>query len=121
MPSERVARILLSKSDIEPGEIERLTEAQAWRLVYGLPKPKRNERLQICFTGFGASQKEQLADRARSSNLRVVRSVTKSLSLLVCGSNAGPKKIEKAGAQGVVLLEASEFEAFLETGEIADS
>lgn len=120
MPSDKVTRILLSNSDMTPESIGRLSEAQAWRLVYSLPRPDRDERVEVCFTGFGASEKHELFRLAEGANLRIAKSVTKGLSLLVCGPNAGPVKIEQAGAQGVVLLERAEFETFLQTGEIPD-
>lgn len=121
MPSDKVTRILLSKTDLMPEAVESMTEAQAWRFVYSLPKPKPDQRLEVCFTGFGVSEKAELCETAKRANLKVVKSVTKSLSLLVCGANAGPMKLERAGAQGVVLLDADEFRAFLGTGEIPDS
>ena len=120
MPSEKVTRILLSNSDLSREAIIALSEAQAWRLVYSLPRPERDERVEVCFTGFGASEKLQLSQLAEAANLRVAKSVTKGLSLLVCGPNAGPVKLEQAGAQGVVLLERAEFEIFLQTGEVPD-
>lgn len=120
MPSERVTRILLSNSDLTRDGITGLSEAQAWRLVYSLPKPERDNRVEVCFTGFGASEKLRLSQLAETANLKVAKSVTKGLSLLVCGPNAGPAKLEQAGAQGVVLLESAEFEIFLQTGEVPD-
>lgn len=121
MPTERVTRILLSKTDLTPVEIGSLSESQAWNRVYSVPPPKRDDRLEICFTGFGATDRSELESVAQQRNLRVVRSVTKRLGLLVCGPNAGEKKIEKAAAQGVHTLDGSKFAAFLETGEVPDA
>lgn len=118
MPSERVTKILLSKSDMSQDQIEALTEAQAWRLVYSIPTPKRERKLEVCFTGFGVSEKKDLIAQAEDAKLKVVNSVTKKLGILVCGENAGPKKLEKAGAQGATALDAAEFSKFLETGEV---
>jgi NAD-dependent DNA ligase len=118
MPSTRVTQILLSKTDLAPEKISGLSEAQAWRLVYAIPRPRRDDRPEVCFTGFRAAEKAELAERASLHNLKVVTAVTKNLSILVCGLNAGPSKLEKAAAQGVTLLDSSEFDRFLATGEV---
>ena len=49
-----------------------------------------------------------------------VTSVTKNLAYLCCGQNAGPKKLEKARAQGVTLLTESDFYNLVGTGETPD-
>lgn len=40
------------------------------------------------------------------------------LSFLCAGDNAGPAKLEKARAPGVVIMDRAQFENLLETGEI---
>ncbi len=119
MASEKPRRILLSKSDMNEAEIEELSDAEAWRLIYSIRTVKaKDKRLQVCFTGFGVSKKDELIEKARSNNFKVVASVTKKLDYLIGGDNAGPKKIEKAEAQGVQFLNESQFNDLIETGEV---
>jgi hypothetical protein len=92
-----------------------------------LPPPKLPSRssttsdgFHVCFTGFKASEKNALEARADTHGLIVVQSVTRDLKFLVCGSNAGPKKIEQARDRSVYILNATQFELFIETGELPD-
>ncbi|MEE9614032.1 MAG: BRCT domain-containing protein [Thermodesulfobacteriota bacterium] len=119
MASDRPTMILLSKSDMSKEEISALSDAEAWRLIYSIPSIKvKDKRLQVCFTGFGTSKRQELTDLARNNNFRVVSSVTKNLDFLCGDENAGPKKIEKAEAQGVQFLDESQFICLIETGEV---
>lgn len=79
-----------------------------------------NEQPEICFTGFKNNDKEDLISLAEKSGLFVRSSVTTNLDFLCCGYNAGPKKIEKARHQGVVVLNDNQFKIMLETGEIPE-
>ena len=119
MPSERVTGVLLSKTDMTPEEIAALSEPQAWRLVYAMAPPRLEKKVEVCFTGFNLTGKATLGALAEEAGLQVVKSVTRNLGLLVCGPNAGPKKLEKAAEQGTAVVDAAEFERFLETGEIS--
>nr|WP_314269837.1 hypothetical protein [uncultured Kingella sp.] len=64
---------------------------------------------QICFTGFSAKRKAELQALGRTSDMWVTEKVRNHLEYLVCGSNAGPKKIEKAEKLGAVILTEAEF------------
>lgn len=119
MASAKPTMILKSKSDKTSEEIEALSDAEAWRLIYSIRTDKaKDNRLQVCFTGFGTSKKEELANLAHDNRFKVVSSVTKKLDYLVCGDNAGPKKIEKAESQGVQFLNELQFVNLIETGEV---
>ena len=119
MASEKPTMILLSKSDMTKDEISKLTDAEAWKLIYSIRTVKaKDNRLQVCFTGFGTTQKQELTDLANSNKFKVVASVTKKLDFLCGGENAGPKKIEKAESQGVQFLTGKQFINLIETGEI---
>jgi NAD-dependent DNA ligase len=119
MASDKPTMILLSKSDMSKEEISVLTDAEAWRVIYSIRNTKvRDDRLQICFTGFGSSKKKELVSLANDSGLKVVGSVTKKLDFLCGGENAGPKKIEKAEAQGVQFITENHFICLIETGEV---
>ncbi len=122
MASEKPTMILRSKSDMTLEEIAELTDAEAWKRIYSIRSTKiKDNRLQVCFTGFGKSKKEELINIARDNRLKVVASVTKKLDYLVGGDNAGPKKIEKAEAQGVQFLNELQFANLIETGETPSS
>jgi len=119
MASERPTRILLSKSDLSREEIEKLSDGEAWELIYSIkPKRVRDTRPQICFTGFGSSKKQELADIAGHASMKVVSSVTQNLRYLCGDENSGPKKREKAAALGAVFLSEEQFLNMLETGEV---
>lgn len=119
MPSEKATMILQSKSDMSKDQIAELSDSEAWCLIYSIRTTKaKDNRLQICFTGFGASKKAELANLALDQKFNVVSSVTQKLDYLCVGENAGPKKLEKAIQQGVQILSENEFLNLIETGEV---
>ena len=121
MASSKPTMILKSKSDLSSEEIAELSDAEAWKLIYSIRTVKaKDNRLQICFTGFGTSKKAELVDYANGNKFKVVASVTKKLDYLVGGDNAGPKKIEKAESQGVQFLNEQQFVSLVKTGELPD-
>ena len=118
-PSEKLKRILRSRTDLPLDQIERMSEYEGWQVVYGASSPAgRDTRFQVCFTGFGATEKDELGALAEAHHLRVVTSVTKGLQYLVAGAGAGPSKLKKASEQGTKVLTKEAFLAFLETGEL---
>ena len=121
MPSEKAVRILRSKSQLTEDEIAKLSEGDAWKLIYTInppqtSRPKRNH--ETCFTGFSPADKERLQQLATANGLDVVQSVTKTLLFLVTGGNAGPSKLQKAKDQGTVILNEDQFIRFLDDGTI---
>ncbi|KGJ95806.1 BRCT domain-containing protein [Thalassotalea sp. ND16A] len=119
MASEKPTMILLSKTDLNRDAISELSDSEAWKLIYSFRSKKAQDtRLQVCFTGFGISKKQELVEIADQRSFKVVSSVTKRLDFLCGGENAGPKKIEKAEAQGVQFLNEKQFLCLIETGEI---
>ena len=72
------------------------------------PKP-RDSRDSVCFTGFTAAEKEALGEIADALDHRVAKSVIAGLTYLVFGPNAGPKKLEKATAQGVAIISEADY------------
>ncbi len=105
-------RILLSKSDLPEGEIRLLSEQEAWRQVYALPKAEKFP--QVCFTGFSSTDRERLETIAGTIGIEPKDSVTKGLILLVTGPNAGESKIRKAELQGVHVTDEAGFISFVE-------
>jgi NAD-dependent DNA ligase len=117
--SSKPTSILLSKSDIPIEVIEGLDDSEAWSIIYSIREKKaRDDRLQVCFTGFNASKKIELCELAENKNMRVMSGVTKKLDFLCGGENSGPIKIKKAEDQGVQFLNENQFKELIETGEI---
>jgi len=121
MLSEKLLRLLRSKSPFSEAQLAAMTEPEGWRWVYGQQRRADAPTLQVCFTGFSLDEKAELAALATKAGLNVVRSVTKGLSFLCTGSKPGPAKLDKAESQGVLILDRAQFEHLLATGEIPKS
>ncbi|UXI00459.1 BRCT domain-containing protein [Photobacterium sp. TY1-4] len=92
-------------------------------IEFKAPQPTRlssPDTMDVCFTGFSKSDKSELTTIATEKSMLVRQSVTKHLNILCYGSNAGPKKLEKALEQGVMILNRQQFEELAETGEIPE-
>ena len=76
--------------------------------------------MDICFTGFKKVDKDELITLAKEHDMSVRGEVTKHLDILCYGYNAGPKKLEKAMAQGVMILNKTQLESMIETGEVPE-
>lgn len=112
--------------------IEYLNDAEAvFSNFPTLPSKKPSERtktrienddnlFEVCFTGFKKADKDRLIALAKENKMYVVTKVTVNLAALVCGYNAGPKKIEQAinSSGDVEIMNEEEFLHFLETGEV---
>lgn len=120
MASEKPTRILMSITEMTEAEVKELSDAEAWRIIYSSSvASSKDERLQVCFTGFSPSQKKVLMRLAEDNNIKVVMSVTKNLGFLCAGENPGPAKLEKAVKQGVRVLTDSQFISMIQTGDIS--
>jgi NAD-dependent DNA ligase len=118
MPSEKLTRILLSKSPFSKEQIALMTEAEGWKWVYANKGPAKEKGVEVCFTGFDDDEKESVHQVGVDAGFTVVGSVTRNLSILCTGPNPGPAKLEKAAEQGVTVLTWEQFKHFLETGEV---
>lgn len=118
--SNKLLSILKSKTELSEQELNNLTEKKGWEIVYSL-KPKSEPKIEICFTGFSPSEKNNLIKIAEENNLYIAKSITVNLNFLCCGDNAGPAKIKKAVEQDVILLNVEEFYNLIETGEIPNN
>ena len=118
--SEKLRRILSSKSDFSEQQIAQMSDADGWAWLYTQQSSNKRQVKgpEVCFTGFGVTERQELESRASAGGLHVVTSVTKGLMLLVAGANAGPAKLVKARAGGIAVVDQAGFEHFLETGEI---
>jgi len=63
----------------------------------------------VLFTGFYAEEKEQLAPIIDFLQMRQAVSVCQKLDFLICGSNAGSSKIQKAEEMGKAVVQATDF------------
>jgi BRCT domain type II-containing protein len=119
MATEKLARILRSKSAMSEAEIGALTDAEGWDWIYrNTAKPKPRSQ-QICFTGFNAPDAEELRTMAQGCGwLKVATTVTTTLTYLCTGDNPGPAKLEKARQVGSVLLSREQFIRLLADGEL---
>lgn len=75
MPTEKLRRLLQSKSPFSKEEIAKMTDADGWRWVYSHKEPAGIKKAEVCFTGFGNSEKESLSELARSAGFTVVKHV----------------------------------------------
>ncbi|MEO3692440.1 NAD-dependent DNA ligase LigA [Roseateles paludis] len=117
--SEKLRAILRSKHGLEEPEIQKLSNAEGWAIVYSArASSKKAPALpEVCFTGFSATEKSELETVATDAGLKVVTSVTKGLMFLVAGTNAGPSKLEKARKQGAQVLDLIGFQELLQADE----
>ncbi len=105
-----------------------LTHQEALASLYSPPPPKiipdtaPDNRLKVLFTGFKAAEKAELSSKAEVAGLRVMKSkkVTSGLDFLICGVNAGPKKISQAMQQQTYIVSEEQFYCLVETGELID-
>ena len=72
-------------------------------------RKRRDTRKEITFTGFQIVDREELEALAAEKGLKVVKSVTKNLSYLVKGPNAGEKKLQKATENKVRIISVEQF------------
>ena len=124
--SEKLRRILWSKYGYSDDFMRSLSDADGWRIIYSenyskLKPINQSKKIDICFTGFTEGEKELLSKKALESGLDVKTSVTKNLSILVCGDKPGPAKVEKAKELKIIITDKIGFDRFLETGELPSS
>ncbi len=89
------------------------------------PPPKierasKDNRSQILFTGFAKAERSELEAYAEENALRVVKTVTKDLTFLCCGSNAGAKKVDHARSNRIWIISRNQLEHLVVTGELPD-
>lgn len=65
--------------------------------------------IEICFTGFSKADRVRLEELAELLDMQVRQSVTKSLTHLCTGPNAGPKKLEQAAEVGAEIIDEADF------------
>lgn len=117
MPSDKVTRALRSKTTLTDTDISRLTENEAWSALYASARATRDLRDEICFTGFGKAECEELKVAATNTGwLKVVSTVTLKLAFLCTGASPGPAKVAKAEKLGATFISRDEFQGLLADG-----
>ncbi len=119
MPSHKATQILKSRTDLTEQQIYSLSESGAWKRIYELDQHEKLAKAalsveQICFTGFGASERAALIAAAQAAGFEVKDSVTMTLKYLCVGPNAGPSKTEKARRSDIAILSVEEFRSICE-------
>ena len=118
MLSDKAIRILRRIGSFSEEQLETMSEAEAWYQIYAHDQAKsktsKARSPEVCFTGFTDDQKRVLAESAIQAGFTVRDSVTKSLRVLVTGSNVGPSKLAKAEAQDCIITDATGFLAYIE-------
>ncbi|MEK2149676.1 hypothetical protein WOC01_00320 [Vibrio parahaemolyticus] len=120
---DRILNIHESLSEAETFFKEAQAKLEQSGFEFDVPKPNRlssPDTMDVCFTGFAKGDKADLMSLAESKDMMVRQSVTRHLDILCYGYNAGPKKLEKALEQGVMILNRHQFESLLETGEVPE-
>lgn len=118
MLSDRVVS-LLYKYEIDASMVQ--SDAQGWALISEKSRSKTKPRpsVCVCFSGLTETEKTELSECAEKVGIQVNSNVVKSTTHLCCDlERVGPKKLEKAEAQGVRIISVSDFRHMLETGEI---
>lgn len=82
------------------------------------PKAAPNGKNQILFTGFTASERADLEQKAEVSGLKVMKTPGKTLTFLCYGDNAGPTKVTKAQEAGAFIIDSEQFLHLIQTGEL---
>jgi NAD-dependent DNA ligase len=119
MPSEKLTRALRSKTTLSDAEIASLNESEGWRALYEIARSTRDRRDQICFTGFGKVEYDELEkDAAETGWLKVVGSVTTKLAFLCTGDTPGPAKVGKAEKLGAIFINRDEFRVLINDGVV---
>lgn len=73
---------------------------------------------QILFTGFAATHRAELEQKALDFGLKVMSTPGKTLTFLCYGDNAGPTKVAKALEAGAFIIDSEQFLSLITTGEM---
>ena len=63
----------------------------------------------VLFTGFWPEEKAQIAIITPLLNLSIAPGMSSKVEFLICGSNAGPAKVKKAGLLNIPIIQAADF------------
>lgn len=123
----KINNILSTEKSYEEAQLEASVQQNDYEYKPPVRTPSRDnwnnkeEKFEVCFTGFTASDKSELNKIAEENGMFVRKGITQNLGLLVCGYNAGPKKMQEANKNDIPRVVGLEgFINFIETGEFAE-
>jgi len=119
MASPNVVAMMVEKgASYSVEELQRMDDRECWKWVYKnqplRSRRPRDNRPQICFTGFRPDERQELEGIADQSGYKVVKSVTTKLTILVTGEAPGPSKLEKAQQQEAEIMDRDQFISVVE-------
>lgn len=118
--SEKAKTLLRSHTTTTEEELVAFSFVQAWGKVYyqGLAKKEANQ-IEACFAGFlheenmyGEQEQEQLMEFAADAKIKVRKTITKNLDVLVCGPYTTQNTMRRAEEHGAVLFYPATFQSF---------
>lgn len=110
MVSDRVKQIMRSKgAPYSDAELDAMPDGAGWSWIYRQDRPAKERAPEVCFTGFRAEEKSELAALATKAGYKVRKSVTARLDVLCTGDLPGAAKIEKANQVGAAIVNAPAF------------
>lgn len=107
LPPIRWAKAARPNPQNQPWRIDQVREADGYTTTRYGPAPAHE--IEICFTGFNKADKARLEADATGAGMLVRKTVTKGLTHLCTGPNAGQSKISQAIEYGAELIEEQEF------------
>src|SRR5258708_13206784 len=90
MPSEKLTRILLSKSPFSQEQISAMTDAEGWKRAYANNAPDTEKHFEVCFTAFSHSEKGSLSHLSIDSGFMFVTPLIPNFSILSTAPNPPP-------------------------------
>lgn len=116
---DRILAMFNSENELVSADVPSMLNSSSSRATKPLPKQSTGKS-EIAFTGFSKADRDRLEAQAESAGLTIKKDVTKRLSYLCCGPNAGPTKTAKARDAGALALTEKQFIDLITTGELPE-
>lgn len=116
---DRIVAMFNSENELLAADVPSLLDSPRLKPSNNFTKQSTG-RAEIAFTGFSKANRERLEMQAEEAGLTIKKDVTKRLTYLCCGANAGPTKTAKAREAGALALTEQQFIDLLNTGELPE-
>ncbi|HDN9017628.1 TPA: hypothetical protein P2I01_004562, partial [Aeromonas salmonicida] len=116
---DRIAAMFKSESELLAADVPSLLDTPRSNISKKITKQSIG-KAEIAFTGFSKADRDRLEMQAEDAGLTIKKDVTKRLTYLCCGPNAGPTKTAKARDAGALALTEQQFIDLLNTGELPE-
>lgn len=116
---DRILAMFNSENELLSADVPSLLDSSQSRASKTRPKQSTG-KAEIAFTGFSKSDRDRLEAQAESAGLTIKKDVTKRLTYLCCGPNAGPTKTAKARDAGALALTEQQFINLITIGELPE-